>query len=259
MKYTNRIIIGFDGRCPLNCKHCYAHGLDQVCEPRSISQLVASIEEKDFDIIYLSQKNETFYDEKEGLAFCEALYNKYKKDIYIITRSNLSDNTINELARINSEMGGAGNKLIVGISICANESFLKTESNICPSPSERLVCMKKIHQRGIKTILTIRPVFPDWFIPVSELKEIINKASDYYDCVVSSGLIASEHIIADLGMNLMTIKYLTSGDSTYLDDINKNDFKFLDVEEELNEIEATVLACGKNFYRHSMQALNSIV
>lgn len=259
MKYKTRMIIGFDGVCPYNCKHCYAKGCDRHNDNRSINELINSIENREFDIIYLSQKYENFYNEQAGFELCKGLFLKYKKDIYIITRSELSEETIEDLSNLNSLMDANGCRLIIGTSLCAYESYLKTESILCPKPDQRINCLKKLHDKGLLTVLLLRPVFPNHFIPVNELQTVIYRAADYCDCIISSGLIVSQEIISKLGMDLESVKYMAYGDSSYLDDMDKASFAFLDVEEELKILEKTAIQVGKPFFRHSMPALNSLV
>lgn len=258
--YNTRVIIGFDGVCPYDCRHCYVQGLDrEKNKKRSVKELVDSIENEQFDIIYLSQKYENFFCEQAGFELSKSLYEKYKKDIYIITRCELSENIITKLSALNKQMLEKGHHLIIGVSFCAYQSYLKSESEMCPEPDMRIKCLQNLHNKEISTILLLRPIFPDKFIPVTELQNIIYNAADYCDCIISSGLIASSKIMDRLCLDYENTKFLEKGDSSYLDDIGDEEFYFLDVEDEIEAIKEAAEAVGKPFFRHSMLALNSII
>lgn len=256
--YNTRVIIGFDGTCPYDCKHCYVQGLDRGDKRRSINELIGSIEDEQFDIIYLSQKYENFFCEQAGFELSKSLYEKYRKDIYIITRCELSEDTITKLSELNTQMLENGHHLMIGVSFCAYQSYRKSESEMCPEPERRINCLRNLHNKGIATILLLRPIFPDKFIPVKEVQGIIYNAADYCDCIISSGLIASPKIMDRLGIDYEHTKFLEKGDSSYLDDIDDEEFSFLDVEDEIEVIKETAETVGKPFFRHSMLALNYI-
>ena len=259
MLYKTRVMVSFDGYCPLHCKHCYTYELHQRKKQRTLDEIVESISGKQFDVIYVSQSYENFQNEKEGIKLCKALYDRYKKDIFIITRSRLQEETIHQMYELNKKMNNNGNRLFLAVSVCAGKSYGITESiNLCPTPEARLENLKQAHECKINTLLLIRPLFPDTIIPIKECIQIIQKAKSYIDVVISSGLIVTKRIEEKLQLTNKNIKYAINGDSEYLANLNKEDVKYLDVEEELKKIE---LYCKNNtipFYLHSMPALNYI-
>ena len=91
MRYQNRVLVSFDGICPMKCKHCYTYELNLASKNRSIDQIVLDLNDKKFDVIYLSQSYENFFDEKKGIELVRKLYDCYQKDIFIITSSYLTD------------------------------------------------------------------------------------------------------------------------------------------------------------------------
>lgn len=256
-KYENRELISFDGTCPMNCKHCYTYELDKKNLFRTSEQLVESLKDKKFDIIYVSQSFENFSNEKDGISLCQQLYNAYKKDIFIITRSFLSDKTIMELSRLNSIMNKEGKELFLAVSLCADISYDITEDTTrCPKPELRLSNLERAHRHNIKTILLLRPIFPNNIIPVKECINLIQQSSGYVAAVISSGLIATDAILKRLNIHRENIKFLAGGDSTYLDNIDPKKVQYLDVELELKEIEECCRTYKLPFFRHSMPALN---
>lgn len=260
MLYKTRIMVSFDGYCPLHCKHCYTYELHHpLKKQRTVDEIVESISGKQFDIIYVSQSYENFQKEEDGIVLCKALYDRYKKDIFIITRSRLSGETINQIYELNKKMNDNGNRLFLAVSVCAEKSYGITESiNLCPTPEARLENLKQAYECKINTLLIIRPLFPDTIIPVTECIQMIQKAKSYIDVVVSSGLIVTQKIEEKLHLENKNIKYSVNGDSEYLADLNKEGVKYLDVEEELKKIELYCKKIDIPFYLHSMPALNHI-
>ena len=121
-KYEKRVFVSYDTICPMKCKHCYTYELELREKPRTADELVKSLTDEIFDIIYVSKSYENFYDEEKGILLCESLWEKFHKDIFIITRRRLSDSTLAALARLNQQMRIKGNGLYLGVSVSANDS-----------------------------------------------------------------------------------------------------------------------------------------
>lgn len=258
-KYNKRVLVSFDGECPMKCKHCYTYDLEFQESSRTIEQLVQSIEKRHFDIIYISQSYENFIDEKKGLKLCKKLYDTYHKDILIITRSILSDEVLLELKKLNEEMKKNGNQMFLAVSVCADESYGITEDILkCPEPRIRLNNLKKAYNYSIKTILMLRPIFPEKLIPVQECLELIKSSQNYINAVVSGGLIVTDTIIEALHIDMGCIQWSINGDSEYLKDLDKSKVKYIDVKNEMKEIEIYCQSISVPFFRHSMPALNYI-
>lgn len=257
--YTKREMVSFDGRCPLQCKYCYTYDLQENFQHRSIEELVCSIDEKEFDILYFSQTYENFWVQKEGLYFCEELYRKYKKDIFIITKSLLNDNSILRLADLNRQMKNNGNQLYLGVSVCANESYGEVEQKgLCPSPIERISNLERGYRQGIKTLLLLRPIFPDNIVPVRECLDLIGRIKSEVCAVVSSGLITTPNNLKELRLERESLRYLENGDSNYLANIEREKVSFVNVEDELKIIQNYCQEQKIPFFRHSIPALNNI-
>lgn len=259
MLYKTRVMVSFDGDCPLHCKHCYTYELQKTKKQRNMKEIVSDISGKQFDIIYVSQSYENFQSGEEGIALCKALYECYKKDIFIITRSELKETILNQMQELNKEMNRNGHCLFLAVSVCADESYGITETiDLCPAPEIRLENLKKAHERGIKTLLLVRPVFPDTVIPVKECIQLIEKSKNYISAVVSSGLIVTKRIEERLDLKDKNVKYLANGDSEYLADLDRENVRYLDVKEELKAIESYCQKSQIPFFLHSMPALNYV-
>lgn len=258
-KYKSRALISFEGKCPMNCKHCYTYDLDLQMDDLDINTTVKKLTSESCDIIYVSQRYENFWDEDRGYLLCSELYSKYHKDIFIITRSYLSDDMIQKLCCLNDLMCREDNTLFLAVSVCADESYGITENpELCPTPIQRLSNLQRAHICGIKTVLMLRPIFPNEIIPVTECTSLISQFSKCIDAVVTSGLIATERILKRLQISKKDLSYLPSGDSTYLADLKADDVLYLDVEDELQEIERQCSIENIPCFRHSMPALNTI-
>ena len=258
--YKSRTFVSYQGKCPMNCKHCYAHELEYSSNSNCISEVVNEVDKQEFDIIYVSQRYENFYDEEKGVSLCQALYERHHKDLLIITRSYLSDRLVEKLVQLNKTMQCRGNQLYLAVSICAEQSYSFTEDeSVCPTPQQRLLNLKRVHPHHIKTLLFLRPVFPDKVIPAAECISIIKQAKDFTDAVISSGLIVSDAILKRLGLEKASFAYLESGDSSYLADLNQDDILYMDVENELQMIQNECEFFGIPFFRHSMPALNYLL
>lgn len=256
-RYASRVMVSFDGKCPMGCKHCYTYDLKKKECKRDIDGLVQELEEKTFDIIYISQSYENFFDEKRGLRLCHMLYERYQKDMFIITRSFLSDKVIDELGRLNQVMKSKGHQLFIAVSVCAEQSYGLTEQEgICPTPQQRLLNLERAHNVDIKTILLVRPVFPDHIIPVYECKVLIERSRSYINAVVSSGLIVTDKIIERLGLRDNGLSYQRNGDSEYLSNLEPGKAKYVNVNRELSEIQNFCISNSIRFFKHSIPALD---
>lgn len=262
--YKKRIMVSKDGACPMQCAHCFTYELPEMTEidtknRRTNDEIISDIQDESFDIIYVSHTCENFLAEEDGLDLCGKLYERYEKDIFIITRSFLADETIEKLADLNNRMGKQGHRLYLAVSCFANNSYgISENTDICPSPEERLSNLERAYNAGIATFLILRPVFPDEIVSVKECTYLVCKARKYINAVISSGLIVTDQILARLKLDGTQFKYLQNGDSDYLKNMPKENARYLDVEKELEEIQSCCRECNIPFFRHSMPALNYI-
>lgn len=252
-----RAIVSFDGPCPYNCKHCYTFGLKEEVKNLTVEDIVDSLKGKDFDVIYVSHNKENFLNPSEGIRLCEELYKEYDKDIIAITRNVFNDEELNRLSKLSKLMEEKGKMFFLAVSIPAKESIGVTEGNASiPTPSLRLDFLKRAHAKGIKTILVIRPVFPNHIIPTKETLELVEEAHSFVDAVLSSGLAVNKSILSQLDMKEEDFKYLDGDNSNYLIGAVDNDTKYIDVSEELSKIKEKCKELNIPFFDHSLVALN---
>lgn len=252
-----REIVSFDGPCPYNCKHCYTFGLNESVKNTSIQDIVDSLEGKDFDVIYVSHNKENFLNPSEGIKLCEELYKKYGKDMIAITRNVFNDEELDKLAELSKKMKENDKMFFLAVSIPAKESINITEGNgLIPTPSDRLDFLKRANSKGIKTILVIRPLYPNHIIPVKEALDLIDESYHFIDCVLASGLAVNKSVLSQLNMTEDQFKYLDGDNSNYLIGAVSGDTKYIDVSEELSKIKDKCNTLNIPFFDHSLSAIN---
>lgn len=262
----NRILISFQGKCLINCKHCYVHEIyektsvpDKEQIPYLLNQL-DSANKDDFDIVYISRRRENFIDEEAGVSLAKAVFKKCKKHILIITRAPLSDECIDNLAILQEEMEKSGKVLIVAVSIPANQSYGMLEDIAAiPPPEARCEVLKKIHSAGISTILMARPLMPDRMIPISEVVDMIGSCKEFVDSVVSSGIAVNKPILKRLGLEEKDFTYLSGNNLEYLIGSDAKDIMYVDVKKEMLEIENYCKSIMMPFFDHSMKAVEYLI
>lgn len=261
-EYKKRVLVSFSGKCPLECKHCYT--LDHECQKDipdmdEVKQIIASIRNLSFDIIYVSHDRENFIDEQAGINLVVSLFETYHKSILIITRKCLSQTTIEQLAALGKNMAEHNHSLYIAVSIPANSSYGITENiERIANPSDRCELLKRLHKSGIKSILLARPIFPNSIIPTNEVVEMISDFHDCIDAVVASGLAVNDSILERLRINEKELNYLPGDNNQFLIGSSAKDIKYIDVSSELATIEKKCSEYGIVFSSHSMDALNKL-
>ncbi len=255
----NRELVSFSGRCPLNCKHCFASEFVDVGESENnVSDIISSLMGKNFDVVYISHYRENFYNQEKGVLLCEEIYDKFKCDICVTTRCVLSDEYINRIIKLNSKMKNTGNNITFCISVPAMNSYVKIEdSSIIATPIQRIGFAEKLHNEGVKSIVTIRPLFPASYISLEEIHNIVDQCENKVDAIITGGLCANDNILKRLGICKENIKYLSESDSEYLIGV-KEQFNQIDVTSEINDLQSYCKTKGIPFFKHSMEALNHL-
>lgn len=253
----NRKIISFGGKCPFDCKHCFGCEIDDSYENEvEIDDLVASLQNQNFDVLYISQNKENLINPYECIELCEKLFEEYCCDIFITTRCVLNDNEINQFLNLSRKMKDNNKNLTICVSIPALDSFSKTENiQKVPTPNQRLDFLKKIKNSDIYSMITIRPLFPNNFIPQTEIHQLVDECKDKVDCILTGGLMVTDKILKRLGVEKSEFNYFPCGNSEYLKGIDV-DFMAVDVADEMKDLKEY---CNKNgilFFAHSMDALN---
>lgn len=232
-----RVFVSFGGACPYKCSHCYTFCDNYQYDPvLTVDELVDSLQGKKFNLIYISGHKENFVNPDDGLELCEKLFSQYSVDILLTTRNIFNQKQLERLCKLNEKMKILNKDLYVCVSIPALKSYKKIESSpLIPSPDERIDFVKRIYERKIYTVLTLRPLFPNSFIPISEPLEILQRCKDHVSAVISSGIVVDDTILRNLGTFPKDITYNEGKLMKCLEqDIN---VKYVDVKQEYSEIE----------------------
>lgn len=253
MKISSRVLVSYDEFCEFECKHCYTYGIKRDVF-RTVDEIVDSILESSFDVVYVSQKNDNFSNPERGIQLCESLYNRYHCNVFAITRNVFNDDYIDQLVNLSNQMKKEGKRFFFAVSISAMESSSVTENvSKVPSPTARLDFVKKLNKKGIITIVMIRPLYPNKVIPIDEIFEIIDECSKDVQCIVSGGLGVNDNVLERLGMEESDFTYKNAA---YLQGAIDCDIKFVDVSAEMQAVQNKCQSVGIPFFEHSMPALN---
>lgn len=257
MNIKSRVFVSFDGLCRYHCKHCFSYDVVQPTPPRTIEQIVSSIQNDHFDVVYVSQKKENFIQPDDGLALCEQIFSRYDCHMVIITRNVFGPEHQKRLINLYSRMRMHNKQLFIGISLVglASSSFSEQATEI-PAPQERIQFGVELYQQGIPSMLLIRPLFPEHIIPLSELKSIVDEVAGNISCVLSGALMVNEGIINRLGLCDTDLKYLEGGESEYLDGAIADSMRFVDVRNEMRQLKEYCNRKGVPFFEHSLPAIN---
>lgn len=234
-----REFISFGGKCPYKCKHCYTfipgYKYDAEASIDSLVQLLTTIPH--VDIVYVSGHKECFVNPDEGISLCEKIYSTAACDILFTTRNSFSTSHIDRLSKLNEIMRRNGHFLFGCISIPALYSYAKIERPaLVPSPEDRINTLKALYDKEIITLLTVRPLFHNCFIPITEPLEIIDRCSPFSSAVISSGLVKNSYISSVLNY---PANQKMKDKKEIMKCLNQQDIivEYCDVSEELSALE----------------------
>jgi DNA repair photolyase len=197
----NRVFVSFGGKCPFQCLHCYTFSQNFKTEDFfSIEDIISNLKRKDkFDTIYVSGYRENFENPNDGLDLVEALFSEFKCHILFTTRNVFSEEHILRVSNLNKLMRESNKFLFACVSISAYNSYRQIEpNNKIPSPDKRIEFLKQLYDNDIITFLTLRPIYPDLFIPTKEYLEILEKSYKFCNAVIASGLCVDDYIVERL-------------------------------------------------------------
>jgi DNA repair photolyase len=231
-----RVFVSFGGKCPYRCRHCYTFCDNYQYDPIStVNDLVKSLKEKEFSLVYISGHKENFVNPDDGLELCEEIFSSYYTDILLTTRNVFDNKQLKRLCNLNERMKLLNKDLFVCVSIPALQSYKKIESSsLVPSPDKRIDFIKRLYENDIYTILTIRPLFPDAFISVNEPLEILHKCKNYVSAVISSGIVVDDTILENLKTFPKDIRYI---EGKLMQCLGQNiNVRYVNVEQEYKKI-----------------------
>lgn len=167
--------------CPLDCTYCFVDEMTQE-QSRGVSylnneqlELLQNLPEQ-VKLIMLGCDTEFFQNKEDSLDVLSKLAT-FNKDISVITKLPLSDKFLEEIKSIAHTIEDADNIFSFSVSVpCLSESTVaKYEPNV-PSPMKRIEALRLAHEKGLYTMLAIRPLLPD--ATDEELEEIIQLTKD---------------------------------------------------------------------------------
>lgn len=254
---SNRELVSFSGKCPLNCKHCFTKEIVKDSEVENeIEDIIGQLSGKVFDVVYVSHYKENFYNPEKGIRLCEEIYKVYQCDICVTTRCTFSGGLLARIKELNDKMRMNGNNLTFCISVPAYESYAKLEDKtLIPTPQQRIDFAGQLKNMGVTSMVTVRPLFPANYIPTDEIHKIIDSCEGKVDAILTGGACVSERILKDLGVEKETFTYDKKEKSEYLVGVEK-EFDAVNVESELKDLESYCELKRIRFFRHSMEALN---
>lgn len=251
-----RQFVSFTGKCPYQCNHCYTFctGYDSYDSGKNVKEIVKRLKNEEFDIVYISGHKENFVNPDEGIELSEQIFRKYNSDIMITTRNIFSQEQLEKINILNKKMKEKNKDLFFCASIPALQSYKKLEPNsIIPSPVQRIENLKKIYNLGIYTILTLRPLCPDAYIPIEEIIDIIELCKQHTSVVLSSGIVVDDEILRKL---VGFPKDFVSQEKPLMPCLKNNiSMIYVDVNEELKKIKEKCKECELVFFEHSLPAI----
>lgn len=256
MNISQRTFVSFDEPCPYQCKYCYTYDIKRE-KFRTAEEIVDSISNDKFDIIYVSQKNDNFANPLKGLDLCNALFKRYNSNLFIITRNTFNQEEIEVLKNLKSKMRQSNKHIFIAISLNAIDSVNVCENTekVC-SPDERINFIEKLSEENLFPILMLRPVFPNEIIPVNECLKIIERTHQHISGVVSSGLGINDNILDRLKKK--ENDFLYHQNQEYLQGAIDCEIKFINVDFELKRIREKCNELNVPLFEHSMPALNYV-
>ncbi len=195
--------------CTYSCAFCYVHADFSSYPSRSTAQILRTLRSKSgtFDIVYVSGDTDSFANPRtnEGIDLIEALAT-LGTDVLFTTRAPLSDENLDRLASINRKLDEQGNILFGCISISRFRSAPHLEPKPVPSPDERLQVLKGLYERGIVSVLAMRPFLP--VVPIEEYVELASLSASFVDVIlgevwyVDKGGLLEGQVFGESGLKL---------------------------------------------------------
>ncbi|MDR2148246.1 MAG: hypothetical protein LBE91_17510 [Tannerella sp.] len=251
----NRVFVSFGGKCSFRCLHCYTFSRNFQSEDFfSIESIINNLKRKNkFDIIYVSGYKENFENPNDGLDLVEALFSEFRCHILFTTRNIFNEAQVLRVSNLTKLMKESGKLLFACVSISAYESYKKIEpSNKIPNPEKRIEFVKQLYENDIITFLTLRPIYPDAFIPTKEYLKILEKSYKFCNAVIASGIRVDDYIKDRLGT--FPKDYVSKLTDWHC--FNDMPIEEVNVEKELSEIDTFCREKNVCIFEESIPAMN---
>jgi DNA repair photolyase len=171
--------------CTYACAFCYVHADFGSYPSLPVEKIVEYLSERagEFDIVYVSGDTDSFSPPRTemGLELIDALAS-LGTDVLFTTRAPLDETHLDRLASTNQRLKDQGKILFGCVSISRLRSAPHIEPKPVPTPERRLEVLRGLHERGIVSILAMRPFLP--VIPASEYIELAALAKPFVDVIL---------------------------------------------------------------------------
>lgn len=199
--------------CTYACAFCYVHADFSPYPSLSVDVIHNYLRQKTgtFDIVYVSGDTDSLAMPRtsKGIDLIEAL-STLGTDVLFTTRSHLGELELDRLASISRRLESQGKLLFGCVSIPRLRSAPHIEPKPIPSPEKRLDVLKGLHDRGIVTVLAMRPFLP--VVPVDEYVELARLATPFVDVILGEvwytdkGGLLERQVLGTAGSNKIDFK-----------------------------------------------------
>lgn len=171
--------------CTYACAFCYVHADFSRYPSLPVEQIRDYLKDHaaEFDIVYVSGDTDSLAPPRTetGLQLIDELAG-LETDVLFTTRAPLDERHLDRLALTAQRLRDKGHILFGCVSISRLRSAPHLEPKPVPSPERRLDILRGLHERGIVSILAMRPFLP--VIPASEYVELADLATPFVDVIL---------------------------------------------------------------------------
>jgi len=166
--------------CPLECRYCFVDDLSDSNQQKGVAYL--SSEQMDLmknlpdevRLVMLGCDTEFFQNRSEALRILNSI-SELKKDISVITKLALPEKYLDALVSVAEKLRQNGNTFTFSMSIPCLDSSTIWESKV-PTPQRRMSVLKKSFDRGLNTLVAVRPLLPT--ISDDEMIKLVESTKD---------------------------------------------------------------------------------
>jgi DNA repair photolyase len=242
--------------CPLGCKYCFSDGISNAQEKSAVylseeqSDLLENLPDT-VKTIMLGCDTEFFQNKQEAISTIKKL-SVLGKDLSVITKLNLGDDSVENLKVISEDMNKRGNIVTFSVSIPCFESSYKWEPK-APKVEDRIETLKRISDAGIDSMVAIRPLIPN--LDKSEIDKIIDQTNSYVFGYYSGPL-----YIKDFDNGLLSKTELTESGCSF-EEIEPHWMprgnKFIKIENPdlMSYLHEKIKLSGKEFFEGAAQGM----
>lgn len=180
--------------CTYRCPFCYVNADYDSYGALELAQIVAWIEQQNpmaFDAIYISGDTDSFAPPRlaEGMSLLEAV-SEFNKDVLFTTRAKFGVEELDRAEKVASRLRSQQRWLFGCVSI-AQVSVPSLEPAPIPPAEVRARQVIEFHNRGVVSVLTLRPFLPN--VPLSDYDRILDLCGSSVDVVLGGDWYADDH------------------------------------------------------------------